>query len=42
MTIEVYFKFELAVLVLKNMFPFPICMGQKVGDFLTNRGQAAN
>ncbi len=35
MTFEVYQKFELAVLVLKNMFPFPVCMGQKVGDFLT-------
>jgi hypothetical protein len=40
-TTEVYLKFKLAVF-LNKIFPFPVCMGQKFGDFLTNREHAPN
>ncbi len=32
------FKFELAVVV--KLFPFPVCIGQKLGNFFTNRKHA--
>jgi hypothetical protein len=35
MTIEVCLNFELAVFVKITYFPFPVCMGQKVGNFAT-------
>jgi hypothetical protein len=34
MTIEVYLKFELAVFRFKHIFPLPVCMAKKLGDFL--------
>jgi hypothetical protein len=37
MTIEVYLKMELANFCQNNIFPFPVCMGKKLGNFLTNR-----
>ncbi len=37
--IEIYLKFDLAVFLTK-LFPFPVCMGQKLGNFITNREYA--
>jgi hypothetical protein len=39
-TNEVYLKFERCR--SKHIFPFPVCKGQKLGDFLTNREDTPN
>ncbi len=42
-TIEAYLKLELVVFGSKiTYFPFPVSMGQKLGNFLTNREHAPN
>jgi hypothetical protein len=37
-TIEVYFKFEHAILIYKKVFSFPVTIGQKLGDTFFEKG----